>query len=65
MKDGDERIEALETHVAHQAETIEQLDSVVRAQWEAIERLGRELRVLRERLDEPDEDVPIDKPPHY
>jgi SlyX protein len=62
-----ERVEALETRIAHQDRTIEALNEVVTAQWATIERLKREVEALGERM----EDVvsgpgPVDRPPpHY
>ena len=62
----EDRLAALEEHVAHQANAIEQLDEVVREQWAEIERLRRELRKIEERLDAAADPDPVDRPPpHY
>ena len=62
----EDRIAALEEHVAHQALALEQLDEVVRGQWAEIERLRREIERLTERLESMGEDGVEDRPPpHY
>lgn len=58
--------ETLEAHVAHQARAIEQLDEMVREQWSVIEALRREMRALRERVEDMGGEAPEDRPPpHY
>ena len=63
------RLEALETHVAHQEATIADLDQVVTAQWAEIDRLKRLVGELKDRLGETearvDEAMPQARPPHW
>jgi len=65
-----DRIEALETVVAHQEAAIEDLSETVQAQWAEIERLTRELGKLTRSLEALVEDggdaPPVNqRPPHY
>ncbi len=65
-----DRIEALETVVAHQEAAIEDLSETVQAQWAEIERLTRELGKLTRSLEalvEDGGDAPPanQRPPHY
>ncbi|RXF75029.1 SlyX family protein [Hansschlegelia zhihuaiae] len=62
-----DRVEALESRVAHQDRTIEALNEVVTAQWATIERLKREVEALGERMEEAVAGPgPVDRPPpHY
>ncbi len=62
----DQRIDILETRLAHQEKTIADLNEVVTAQWKKIERLERQLQRLDEEVQALDtQDVPVTKPPHY
>ena len=65
-----DRIEALETVVAHQEAAIEDLSDTVQAQWTEIERLKREIGKLTRSLEaivEGGEETPPanQPPPHY
>lgn len=65
-----DRIEVLETVVAHQEAAIEDLSETVQAQWAEIERLTRELGKLTRSLEalvEDGGDAPPanQRPPHY
>jgi len=65
-----DRIEALETVVAHQEVAIEDLSETVQAQWAEIEKLKRDLgkltRSLEAMADGGDEAPPANQPPpHY
>ncbi|AXS39429.1 SlyX family protein [Breoghania sp. L-A4] len=64
-----ERLEKLETEVAHQAHTIDELNGVVTEQARQIERLNRRMTALVEHVEElndlGDGNVPVTKPPHY
>ncbi len=67
MKD---RLIELETRISYQDHTIEELNEVVTRQQEQIDRLEKEMKQLRQHLEQgsstglarPDEEVP---PPHY
>ena len=62
----EERIAALEEHVAHQARAIEQLDEVVGEQWRTIEALRREIARLEGRMESVEVGEPDNRPPpHY
>jgi SlyX protein len=66
MSDLTERIESLETRLAHQEKIIGELSDVVAGQWRKIEMLERQLRHLNEEMQALDTAaVPVDKPPHY
>jgi len=65
-----DRLEALETVVAHQEAAIEDLSETVREQWSEIERLKREIGKLTRSLEaivEGGEEAPPanQRPPHY
>jgi uncharacterized coiled-coil protein SlyX len=66
----EDRITALERHIAHQDGTIDDLNEMVNKQWAEIEALRRDLAELRARLARVEGDVgpsqPDDlPPPHY
>jgi uncharacterized coiled-coil protein SlyX len=66
----EDRITALESHIAHQDGTIDDLNEMVNKQWAEIEALRRDLAELRARLARVEGDVgpsqPDDlPPPHY
>ena len=66
----EDRITALESHIAHQDGTIDDLNEMVNKQWAEIEALRRDLAELRARLVRVEGDVgpsqPDDlPPPHY
>ena len=66
----EDRITALESHIAHQDGTIDDLNEMVNKQWAEIEALRRDLAELRARLARVEDDVgpsqPDDlPPPHY
>ncbi len=66
MIDLSDRIETLETRLAHQEKTISDLSDMVTSQWRKIEMLERQLRQLNEEMQTMDSaGVPVDKPPHY
>ncbi len=64
-----ERIEKLETEVAHQAHTVDELNTVVTEQSRQIDRLTRRITSLIEHVEELEDlnagPVPVTKPPHY
>lgn len=65
-----DRIEALETVVAHQEAAIEDLSETVQQQWAEIERLKRDMgkltRSLEAMVEDGDEAPPVNQPPpHY
>ncbi len=63
-----ERLDALETRIAHQDQTIEELNAVVTQQWTTIEQLRRRLDAMEEQvrsgsyIADPSSEKP---PPHY
>jgi SlyX protein len=61
------RIEELETRVAHQEKTIGELNDVITAQWRKMEAIEFQLRRLGEEMQTMDAgDGPVNqKPPHY
>lgn len=65
----EDRINALEEMVAHQAKTIDELSDQLAEQWKVVDRMKRALEVLGERLigleDRSTEAAPVTKPPHY
>lgn len=66
MSDLNDRIETLETRMAHQEKIIADLSDMVTAQWRKIETLERQIRQLNEEMQTMDgAGVPVDKPPHY
>ncbi len=66
MSEVTERIENLETRLAHQEKTIGDLSEMVTLQWRKIEALERQFRHLNEEMQAMESGpVPVDKPPHY
>jgi uncharacterized coiled-coil protein SlyX len=61
------RLDALESHVAHQAVVIAELNDVITAQWSKIDALQREIGYLRIELQTmaPQREAPDVPPPHY
>jgi len=62
------RIEALETHLAHQDQTVEDLNTVILTQREEVELLTRRVNKMLSRLEELEAATPapeVTKPPHY
>jgi SlyX protein len=61
------RIEELETRVAHQEKNIGELNDVITAQWRKMEAIEFQLRRLGEEMQTMDAgDGPVNqKPPHY
>lgn len=63
-----ERLDALETRIAHQDQTIDELNAVVTQQWTTIEQLRRRLDAMEEQvrsggyIADPSTEQP---PPHY
>jgi len=69
-QDMEQRLVALESHIAHQDGTLEDLHDMVNTQWTEIEALRREVEQLRGRLlrmeGEMEPAQPDDEPPpHY
>jgi SlyX protein len=68
MTSDPERLETLETRIAHQDRTIEELNAVVTQQWTAIEQLRRRLDAMEAQvrsgsyIADPSSERP---PPHY
>jgi SlyX protein len=63
-----QRIDALETHVAHQDRTIEDLNAAITDQWKQIEDLTYRMSRLAEEMREVEmggSDEPEPPPPHY
>jgi SlyX protein len=64
-----DRIEALETRVAHQDRTIEELNTTILDLWKQIEALRRQVGRLDDQLREVEAaggpQGPEPKPPHY
>jgi SlyX protein len=63
-----QRIDALETHIAHQDRTIEDLNSAITDQWKQIEDLAYRMSRLAEELREAESSgssEPEPPPPHY
>jgi SlyX protein len=67
MADFSQRIDDLETRVAHQEKTIGELNDVITAQWRKMEAIEFQLRRLGEEMQTMDAgDAPANqKPPHY
>lgn len=62
------RLEALEMHVAHQAQVIDDLNASVASQWATIDGLRRRLGELGDRLEESEARAGLpqaQRPPHY
>ncbi len=67
------RLDALETHVAHQDAVIEELNEALTAQWKVIDALTREIESLRERASAIEADARSgdkqggedERPPHW
>jgi SlyX protein len=63
-----ERLDAVETRIAHQDQTIEELNAVVTQQWTTIEQLRRRVEAMEEQvrsgsyIADPSTEKP---PPHY
>ena len=63
-----ERLDALETRIAHQDQTIDELNAVVTQQWTTIEQLRRRLEAMEDQvrsggdIADPSTERP---PPHY
>jgi SlyX protein len=68
MNSDAERLDALETRIAHQDQTIDELNAVVTQQWTTIEQLRRRLDAMEEQvrsggyIADPSTEKP---PPHY
>ncbi len=62
----DNRIDELESRIAHQDKTIADLNDVVMAQWRKIEGLELQLKRLGDEMqDMALGPVAVEKPPHY
>ncbi len=63
-----ERVDTLEMRLTYQDEAIEQLNQTITAQWKQIDALTRQIKELRERLQEAEANAPgpaNERPPHY
>jgi SlyX protein len=63
-----QRIDALETHIAHQDQTIEDLNTAITDQWKQIEELAYRVSRLTDELREVQmggSNEPEPPPPHY
>ncbi len=64
-----ERVEALETRIAHLDSVVDDLNTTITDQWRAIDRLTRTLAALDERIGEAESRSglagPQPPPPHY
>lgn len=70
MSEANDRIEALESALAHQDRLVEDLNGVLSEQWTMIDRLRKEVEHLRDRLGQLEYETrkaPADEapPPHY
>jgi SlyX protein len=66
MADLADRIDDLETRVAHQEKTIGELNDVITAQWRKMEAIEFQLRRLGEEMQTMDGGTAVDRPPpHY
>ena len=68
--DSEQRLMALESHIAHQDGTIEDLSEMVNKKWATIEALQRELSQMQARLGRVEDDTgpaqpDHQPPPHY
>lgn len=66
----EERIDALEMHVAHQEATLGDLEQMVTRQWTEIDRLRRLVEQLTDRIAQAEDPAgqggaPEPPPPHY
>ena len=65
----DTRLTRLETELAHQSTTLDELNEALVKQWDQIDRLTRQVKFLKDRLDQLEEDQAnpheITRPPHY
>ena len=64
----EQRIEALEIHIAHQDQSIDDMNSVILVQRDEIERLTRRLNKMMGRVGDLEESMPAPeskKPPHW
>nr|WP_281500851.1 SlyX family protein [Kordiimonas marina] len=62
------RLDDLEVRFAFQEEAIESLSDIASRQWKEIDRLQKALGLLGDRvaeLEEGEDGVPVDRPPHY
>ncbi len=61
------RLDALEIRISHQDETIAELNEMVTAQWTTLDALTRQVKRLREEIQNmaPQRDGPEAPPPHY
>ena len=62
------RFDDLEVRYAFQQEALDTLNDVVTSQWAEIDRLSESLNLLKDRLQQRDDDMPEDpdqRPPHY
>ena len=62
------RLDDLEMRYAFQQEALDSLSDVVTNQWEEIDRLSTALEIMKDRLDNHQDDEPEDpdqRPPHY
>jgi len=69
-RDLQQRLTALESHLAHQDGTIEDLSEMVNKQWTEIETMRRKVSQLQARLARIEGDLAADQPadqppPHY
>ncbi len=68
MSDFATRLDALETHIAHQDLTLEELNATITAQWRQIDLLTRKLDTMEQQvrsgvhIADPSTEPP---PPHY
>ncbi len=63
------RLEALESHIAHQDQVIADLNSTITAQWKKIDALARHVSRLEGQVQEASDSamrgIIPEKPPHY
>ncbi|MCZ4273655.1 SlyX family protein [Maritalea porphyrae] len=68
-KDLASRVEALESHIAHQDQTIEDLNKAITEQWAQFEKLQRDISKLHAELEQIESSGGAgeadERPPHY
>jgi len=64
-----DRLDRMETAMAHQEQTVDDLNRMVVEQWKLIEDLTRRVRALGEQIEDYAANAaagrPVDRPPHY
>lgn len=61
----EDRIAALEAHIAHQESAQQDMSDMIARQWDEIDRLTRTLKLLHDQVRESVPTPEAQKPPHY